>query len=184
MGRYLARGIGTVVLFGWILGPGPTRSQTHSESAPQTRPNIVVIMADDLDVGSLTTLETIGYMPNLTTHVILPGMRFTNSFVTNSLCCPSRATFLTGQYAHNTGVRSNNPPDGISNFDDRSTVATWLHDAGYRTGYVGKYLNGYGQVDVTGDGMLTGTDHAYVPPGWTDWQGLLDFLDVSFTTTR
>ena len=140
MGRYLVRGIGTVLLFGWILGPGATRSQTRADPAPLTRPNIVVIMVDDLDVGSLTTLETLGYMPNLTTHLILQGTRFTNSFVTNSLCCPSRATFLTGQYAHNTGVRSNNPPDGISNFDDRSTVATWLHDAGYRTGYVGKYL--------------------------------------------
>ncbi|MCL4235510.1 MAG: sulfatase-like hydrolase/transferase, partial [Deltaproteobacteria bacterium] len=127
------------------------------------RPNIVVIMADDLDEKLLDVLIDGGHMPNLKEKIIDAGMDFRESYVTNPLCCPSRATFLTGQYTHNNNVKTNNFPfGGVTRLDDSSTVATWLQDAGYTTGLVGKYLNGYG----------TETDEDYVPPGWSDWQAL------------
>lgn len=132
------------------------------------KPNIVVIMVDDLDVRSLQTLLAQGMMPQLQSKVIGNGssVNFTESFVTRAQCCPARATFFTGQYAHNHNVLTNDPPlGGVGRFRDSSTLATWLKAAGYRTGLVGKYLNGYG----------TQTSFTYVPPGWDDWQGLLDF---------
>ena len=126
-----------------------------------SRPNIVVVMADDLDERSLKTMVNAGLMPNLKKHIISKGVTFSNSFVTYPLCCPSRSTFLTGQYTHNHGVWSNELPDGgASKFKDGSTVATWLQGSGYYPGYVGKYLNKYGN-DTAVD---------YVPPGWNDWQ--------------
>ena len=80
-----------------------------------------------------------------------------------SECCPSRATFLTGQYAHNHGVLSNGPPfGGFARLRGAETLPVWLQRAGYATGLVGKYLNGYG----SGDRYL-------VPPGWTDFEGLI-----------
>jgi arylsulfatase A-like enzyme len=120
--------------------------------AQDTRSNVIVIMADDLDSESLQTALAQGLMPNLKTWVADAGVTFSNSFVTFPLCCPSRATFLTGLYPHNTGVVWNNGPNGgFAQFDDTSTVATWLQGAGYRTGHVGKYLNGYNNA-------------SYVPP--------------------
>ena len=89
------------------------------------------------------------------------GATFANSFTNWPLCCPSRATFYTGQYAHNHRVLGNSPPDGgFVSFNDSSALPVWLQGAGYRTIHVGKYLNGYG------DGA---NDPAYVPPGWDEW---------------
>jgi arylsulfatase A-like enzyme len=140
------------------------------------RPNIVVIMTDDLDVHSLQVALALGLMPFLQQHVVEGSLQFRQAFVTNSLCCPSRATFLTGQYSHNNGVLSNSGPyGGIRRLKDDSTLATWLHDAGYRTGHAGKYLNGYG-IDLT-TGFVSGVpqhDPTYIPPGWDDWQALVD----------
>jgi arylsulfatase A-like enzyme len=131
-------------------------------AAQSVQPNLIVIMTDDLDSGSLQTALDQGLMPNLKTYVADVGVTFANSFATFPLCCPSRATYLTGLYPHNTGVVWNSGPNGgFANFDDSSTIATWLQAAGYRTGHVGKYLNGYNNA-------------AYVPPGWDDWQGLTD----------
>jgi arylsulfatase A-like enzyme len=85
-----------------------------------------------------------------------------------SLCCPSRATILTGLYAHNNGIKGNKPPDGgFEKFRDEgleeSTIAARLQEEGYRTTYLGKYLNGYGEDDPT-----------HVPPGWDEWYGKLN----------
>jgi N-acetylglucosamine-6-sulfatase len=152
------------------VAPSPLKAQ----SVPN-RPNIVVIMADDLDTRSVQTMLTLSLMPNLQHYLVTNGTTFSAAFVTNSLCCPSRATFLTGQYAHNHGVRTNFPPDGsVQGLDDRATLATWVQAAGYRTGYVGKYLNFYGWVDLNHDGAVTEADARYVPPGWDDWQALVD----------
>jgi hypothetical protein len=81
----------------------------------------------------------------------------------------SRATILTGRYAHNHGVRDNEPiRGGFATFHDNGleqrTVAVRLREAGYRTALFGKLLNGYCNPD---QGCETGRD--YVPPGWTDW---------------
>lgn len=82
-------------------------------------------------------------------------LNFKRAFINNPQCCPSRATVLTGQYSHHTGVEENG--EG-SNLDETSTLATWLDSGGYRTGLIGKYLNGY----PFGRGP-------YVPPGWDEW---------------
>jgi arylsulfatase A-like enzyme len=82
-------------------------------------------------------------------------------------CAPARSTFLTGQYAHNRGVRSTGPPwGGFSRLRGSETLPVWLQRAGYRTGLIGKYLNGYG-------------GHA-VPPGWTTFEGLLSRVTYRF----
>ncbi len=171
VGVFLVR-VGSALAF--VAAIGVAIVGARAEPA-DPRPNIVVIMADDLDVGSVERLLALEMMPHLKRYLIDEGVTFKNSFVTNSLCCPSRATFLTGQYAHNTGVLTNIPPTGgVTTFDDRQTLATWLQAAGYRTAHIGKYLNGYGTADHNGDGILDEQDLHYIPPGWTDWQGLLD----------
>ena len=108
--------------------------------------------------------------PVVTSQIGGKGITFTNFFVPNTLCCPSRTSILTGNYSHTTDVYANNAPNGgFVTFHDRgeeaSTVATWLHSAGYRTGLIGKYLNSYGTAP--------GTDPAYIPPGWDQWDAFL-----------
>jgi N-acetylglucosamine-6-sulfatase len=90
------------------------------------------------------------------------GTTFENSFVNFPLCCPSRATLFTGQYAHNHGVLSGR---GFKDLDSSNTLPVWLRDAGYTTAHVGKYLNGYGDENQGGR-ML-------VPPGWSEWYATL-----------
>ena len=131
----------------------------------RVRPNLVVIMADDLDPGTLRTLVQAGMMPHFTEQFVRGGISFPNCFATNPICAPSRATFLTGRYSHNHGVHHNSPNGGgVTSMDHASTIATWLRKSGYRTGHVGKFLNGYGIE----------TPPTWVPPGWDDWQGLVD----------
>jgi N-acetylglucosamine-6-sulfatase len=129
------------------------------------RPNIVVVMIDDFDVESLQMLVQNGMMPNLKRYFLDVGYDFSEAFSTASLGGPSRATFLTGQYPHNHGVVANYPPlGGVTLLNASSTVATWLKTAGYRTGLVGRYVTGYGWW----------TDGSVIPPGWDDWQALVD----------
>lgn len=137
-----------------IPPPPPPDPEPDPAPAPPNdgRPNILVIYTDD------QRADTLEHMPIVTQRIVNEGTLFNNSFVTTSLCCPSRASFLTGEYVHNHNVWHNTPPfGGAAMFDDDETVATWLKDAGYRTGYVGKWLNGH--------------DINYIPPGWTDWHG-------------
>ncbi len=141
-------------------------AQTESQ-----RPNVVVIMADDLSVGELNQALTRGWMPNLKTHLVNHGTTFNRSFVSDSLCCPSRATFLTGQYPHNHRVLDNTLPEGgVTRLNDTSTLATWLKRVGYRTCLIGKHLNGYGRNKVADN---PSDDPTYIPPGWDDWQALV-----------
>jgi N-acetylglucosamine-6-sulfatase len=121
---------------------------------------VILILTDDLDAWLLE--EHLAGYPHLR-KLATEGTTFENAFVTDPLCCPSRATILRGQYAHNHGVIGNWWPRGGSRKfrrlgRERSTVATWLQDEGYRTILVGKYMNGY-----------YGTR---VPPGWDEWYGI------------
>ena len=135
------------------LGIAPAPAATA-----QSRPNILFVLTDDLDTAELQ------FMPH-TLHLIAGGgATFDNYFVSDSLCCPSRTTTIRGQYAHNTGVWSNGGTNGgferaYSEGIEQDTVATRLHDAGYRTALLGKYLNGYPNTAPI----------RYVPPGWTSW---------------
>jgi N-acetylglucosamine-6-sulfatase len=141
-------------------------SAVSSTTSEPRRPNIVVIMVDDMRRDELR------YMPATTRLVGQAGVTFRNALTPDPLCCPSRASFLTGLYAHNHRVFDIVPPWGFTAFDDRSTLATWLHDAGYRTTYLGKYLNGYGEMPPPG--ATEGASTSYVPPGWDSWRAALD----------
>lgn len=149
----------------------PSASSTASTSPvtlpPVARPNLLVIEADDMRTDELR------WMPNVTKFLGGNGLTFENSFAPYPLCCPSRASFLTGKYAHNHHVLSHVPPFGFHSFDDSRTLATQLQAGGYQTALVGKYLNGYGEQPTHGTDKPSLT---YVPPGWTQWMAGSDHL--------
>jgi arylsulfatase A-like enzyme len=126
----------------------PLGGGTAAAQAPD-RPNIVLILTDD------QTLDSMPQMPFLSSHPGGHWTEFSNAFLNTPLCCPSRATILSGQYSHHTGVRTNE--DGTK-LNESSTIATWLQGVGYRTGLFGKYLNHYPF------GLPP-----YIPRGWSDW---------------
>jgi arylsulfatase A-like enzyme len=147
-----------------------------------TRPDVVVLMADDLDVPTFETALALDLLPTLRSEMVDGGMSFDSSFVTDALCCPSRATFLTGEYPHNHGVLKGTFPDGsFGAFDDSHTLATSLHDAGYRTGIIGKFLNGYGYTTPRNAPACTSADCRmhYISPGWSDWQAMPDYGELN-----
>jgi N-acetylglucosamine-6-sulfatase len=153
-----------------------------STTASEAAPNIVVIMTDDQeDTGS------VAYMPKLRTLIAEQGLTFINSFVDCPLCAPSRASFFTGQAAHNTGIKANNPLDeggweAFKTSEDKA-LPVWLKKAGYKTALLGKYLNRYGQQSTSGawlawagnlvnvqlKGATIGNPRDWVPPGWDLW---------------
>ncbi|HEU5038112.1 MAG TPA: sulfatase [Nocardioides sp.] len=144
------------------------RPQLGAGAAPAPtadRPNVVVIMLDDMRVDDLR------FAPHARRLIGGAGITFENSFSPYPLCCPARASFLTGTYAHNHGVLWHEPPSGYAAFDDSRTLATSLAAVGYRTGYVGKYLNGYGPMRSLVSGEPS---YRYVPRGWTDWRASID----------
>lgn len=130
-----------------IRSPSPARS---------TAPNILLVLTDDQSLDTLPTEPAA--MPWFQSQLRDPAghwLWFPNAVVSTPLCCPSRSTLLTGRYDVHTGVRNNaEGPD----LDDTNTLPVWLHDAGYTTGLVGKYLNNY---------PFGGAP--YVPPGWDRW---------------
>jgi len=124
-----------------------------------TRPNIVFVLADDSDPTLLKA------MPETRDGIRDRGVTLENAVISTPMCCPSRATILTGKYPHNHGVwYTRGIRGGWPAFQarglDRDTVATRMRDAGYQTFFAGKYLNGY-------------DDTRYVPPGWSVWNGYL-----------
>jgi arylsulfatase A-like enzyme len=137
-------------------------STAGAPPASTKKPNIVFVLTDDLDLTSYASSPQ--RFPQFHDLMVEQGTTFRNAFVTDSLCCPSRASILRGQYVHDHGVEDNLPPNG--GFEhwqelgrDTSTIGTWMHAAGYRTALYGKYLNGYPHTVAP----------TYVPPGWDDW---------------
>ncbi len=157
-------------------GGGGSSPSTPSSPAPSPapRPNIVFILTDDLD------LDNAAYMPRLKSLLADQGTTFANAFVTTPLCSPSRASILTGQYAHNHGLLSNQLPLGgfekwAASGKEQTTIATTLKAAGYRTIMIGKYMNAYQPGNPP-----------YVAPGWDDWHAIFSsgsqdpYFDYSF----
>ncbi|MCC7020347.1 MAG: sulfatase-like hydrolase/transferase [Ardenticatenales bacterium] len=140
-----------------------TSTTTSSSAAPtDAPPNIVLILADDLDTDLGTMARD--YTPNIHRLIADQGATLADYYVTDSLCCPSRTTYLRGQYTHNHGVYTNGGATGgyermVPLGLESSTLATWLQAAGYRTALIGKYINGY---------PLEGDD-THVPAGWSEW---------------
>ena len=130
----------------------------QADAQTTSRPNFVVVMTDDLNK------QNMDHLPGIETLMGSNGMTFDNAYVTYALCCPSRASFFRGQYPHNHGITSGSSKLGEPRFRqlgrDQSTIATWLKSAGYRTKYLGKYLNGY--------------SGSYVPPGWDEWSAFVN----------
>jgi N-acetylglucosamine-6-sulfatase len=145
-----------LVLLATLAATGDA-SALAQKQAPE-KPNIVLILADDMRADDFE------HMPQSHQLLAEQGLTFSNAFVTYSLCCPSRASILRGQYAHNHQILEDDAQDSaFKKFrnlgHERSTIATWLKDSGYKTVLFGKYLNGY---DESGD-------VTYIPPGWDDW---------------
>src|SRR5262249_43268194 len=110
---------------------------------------------DQDDVGSIDT------MPNVQ-KLARQGVTFRNSFVTDSLCGPSRTAFLTGQYSHNNGVLVNEGAYDKFAPREKNSLGAWLQNAGYVTGFMGKFINGYGKGDAL-----------HIPPGWDEWDAFI-----------
>jgi len=153
MGRVLVSTLRATVLCGlWalltftILGCGSDESSRKPEAASRDKPNIIFVLTDDMRKDEFSRIEGLRALA-------AEGVTFENAFVTNPQCCPSRVTDLTGKYSHNHGVLTNEGSQhgGYDAYRKggvgRSTVATWLQEAGYRTGLFGKFLNGYGSKD-------------------------------------
>ena len=156
-----------VVVLAWEAGPAlaapsgqPGNGNQHQEKLKQLRqlnkrqkrPNVIVIDTDDMNQSDIWVMQkTLALLGSR-------GTTFSNSYVSYPLCCPSRATFLTGQYAHNHGVLTD---QRFGDLDSSNTLAVWLRRAKYRTAMVGKYLNGYGI-----------TQPRLIPPGWKQWFAL------------
>jgi N-acetylglucosamine-6-sulfatase len=132
----------------------------------QSRPNVLVLLTDD------QTLESMRVMAGVRAELGAAGTTFERSFVSNPLCCPSRATLYTGQYTHNHDVIGNRPPDGgYGRLDKNEWLPVWLQRAGYHTVHIGKFMNGYGQDSPPTE----------VPPGWNEWYTSVDPSTYRFT---
>ncbi len=161
--RRFAWAAAAIVLIALILG---------RQLVPTSRPpNIVLIVADDQHPASV---ETMPELLRLAEH----GTVFRNAFATTPICAPARATLLTGHYPVTHGVIANllfdserNPSNGAFAFDDSDTIGTRLHDAGYRTGFMGKYMNGYTYLSPK------------VPPGWDRWRVFVEDVKVFYDYT-
>jgi N-acetylglucosamine-6-sulfatase len=136
-----------------------------SAAAP---PNMVFVFLDDLDVEMGSSSPT--YMPLLHELIAAPGASFSRAYVSVPVCCPSRSSLYTGTYQHNNGVAGNEVVSNCSSAawqagPEKRTFPIQLQAAGYRTYFSGKYLNDYGFPAEGGT--------AHVPPGWSDWHGLV-----------
>ncbi len=143
-----AAAIAAGLLFGGASGAGVAATQAR---AAATQPSFLHILTDDQTIDSLETMARTERL------LVDRGTRFTDYNDVQPLCCPSRASFLTGQYPHNHGVLNNLYPYGYAAMNFSRTIYTALDDAGYRTGWIGKVLN------------AEGDDGIEPAPGFDDW---------------
>ncbi|MBI4854887.1 MAG: sulfatase [Acidobacteria bacterium] len=151
--------VACITIFMYLPQPAKVEKE-QTTLTNSTNPNIIFILTDDMDKPAIDS------MPSVNQLLVNQGTTFSNFFVSVPLCCPSRASILTGQYAHNHRVLKNSPPEGgfrtaFAENLEVSTVATSVKSVGYKTIYLGKYLNGYPDNKPT-----------YIPPGWDEWNTL------------
>ena len=176
------RWIGPALALGLILSlAGPVGAALAPTPAPVAQasltrdsaepPNVLLILTDDQRANTLVG------MPRVMEELVGEGTTYPNAFVPTSWCCPSRASLLSGKFAHNSGVWENMQASAwgawsafTNGGEESDTLATRLQDAGYRTGLFGKYLN---------DAVAEGED--YLPPGWDTWDA---FLGGNYTRYR
>lgn len=146
-----------------------TATPTPAWSGYASKPNILMITADDMAAGDLR------YMPHVKKLLEQQGVTFSDAIAPTPICVPARASLLSGQYAHNDNDRTiSGPHGGYTSFNERKTLPIALQRAGYDTLFTGKYINGYG---------LGGSRHT-VPPGWTDWRATVDPSTYNFMGPR
>lgn len=149
-----------------VRASAPAPSQPALVTASGRAPNVVMVMTDDMRADDLAA------MPITRDLLADRGMAFSEAMSPHPLCCPARAELVTGQYAQNNGVRHNKGPyGGFQALDPAQQVSPWFERAGYRTGFVGKFLNGYGAAEPR-------------PPGWERWDaltaGVYDYRTFTF----
>jgi len=131
--------------------------------ARDQRPNFVIVQTDDMTVDDLKV------MPGVRALIGAAGATFEQMLTPFALCCPSRASLMTGCYPHNTKVQANFPPAGgfvpWEKVNGQKHTAYWLEQSGYHTVHIGKYINGYGQYN---------RPVKRVPSGWSEWYGTSD----------
>ncbi len=153
--KFVRAAVGAALIGAALVAPQLPRSATGQV----TGPNIVLIITDDMREDQLAR------MPTVQGELVTNGVLFDKAFSSMPLCCPARASILRGQFAHTHGIYDNSSPGGFQGFRDGGledeTIATWLDDAGYHTGLVGKYFNGYNPAHQP----------TYVPRGWDRWRG-------------
>jgi N-acetylglucosamine-6-sulfatase len=137
-------------------GGGGTAPDPVPSPTPIVKPNIILVVLDDLDASTEAT------MPRLKSLLADQGVAFTNTMMAMPLCAPNRATIFTGQFPHNHGVTDQAGAQGLQPLES-NLLPVWLKQAGYRTGLAGKYINQY----------PTGAETS-IPPGWDDWHGVLE----------
>jgi arylsulfatase A-like enzyme len=140
-----------------VVGGALALAQRPARGQAPAPPNFIVIMSDDQAPGMMRAL------PTVTRELGDRGTRFTNAFATYPLCCPARATLLTGEYAHNHGTLGNNPLSGggyQALHEPGKNLARWLQANGYATAFAGKWLNGLRSPRAA-------------PRGWDEWSGLI-----------
>lgn len=140
---------------------------TQTASPEAARPNLVFVLTDDMRDDDLD------HMPITRRLLVDQGMEFTDAISPHPLCCPARAQLATGQYAQNNGVQHNRGVHGgFQALDPAEEASVWFRDEGYRTAFVGKFLNGYHPGDVR-------------PAGWTRWdaltRGVYDYVNFTMT---
>jgi N-acetylglucosamine-6-sulfatase len=170
----LAAAVGLAVS---LMLAGVAAAQAPPGPALPVRPNFVVIQTDDSTLEQLYAAwrpypgaPEIRAMPNTLDLIAKRGATFNRYYTSYSLCAPSRASLLTGRYAHNEDKGNVEPDGGYTGFRStpgwRHNVATWLQGDGYRTIHIGKFLNGYGEPPYS--------TAAEVPPGWSAWQSVIN----------
>jgi N-acetylglucosamine-6-sulfatase len=149
-----------------LLATGAGDEIKNAKADAPARPSFVVVITDDQDVTSMAVMRKVRR------HLARRGTTFENFYATLPACCPSRATLLTGQYAHNHGVRTNEwtTGGGFRAFTRTRaysrTIASALRRAGYRTAWLGRYLNGYDPMAQARPSLR--------PPGWSRWLPTVD----------
>lgn len=162
-----------LAMFIVLAGSGllSNNSKAASTDAKAKQPNIIFILTDDLDVNTFNSKT----MPRTYSFLKQKGTTVKNQVIPTATCCPSRASFMSGQYSHNNNVRSNGGRYGgyakyYSNEAERGlglsySIGSWLQNGGYRTAFIGKYLNNYGDEYVFGNPT---TEPPFVA-GWDKW---------------
>jgi arylsulfatase A-like enzyme len=171
--KRMRRLVGLAVLVGLACGTAEERIESGSAAASEG-PNVILILADDL-ATSLTS-----FMPHTEKLLVKEGTSFSSFYVNDPICCPSRGTIMLGEYRQNHELEKHEKGCSHRFFEEgkhRRSLGKLVDDAGYRTGYIGKYLNSYGRY-MAQVGASEGDDHLLL--GWDDYHVVVNRRYLGF----